>query len=402
MELGVSMKKSIEENNRAAEAYFSNPPDPLRFVRKPFQLVEEASSIFLRLGIILQELYAGPSHRVVDFGAGSCWLSRMLNRLGFSTVSVDVSISALNIGRRLFESEPYINQEVKSEFLIFDGYHLNLSDASVDRVIGFDVYHHLPNPKNVLAELCRVLVPGGIAAFAEPGIEHSLSHDSCCETETYGVLENDVNLDHVWQEAKTAGFTDIKIAPIIMAQDMALELTAYSSYLNGNNEIFPHNQNRQYLHGGQVFFLYKGPFHIDSRAPAKLLATLRLQGELRKKVRIGERIWFRLEAANTSETIWKAGPYVQGGFVQLGGHLEKLRNEDIASNLTEMICFDFLRVPLKQDVAPKDTVRFESSFQAPSQPGIYRVTFDMVDEHIKWFAQDKSQTVSLLVMVDNS
>lgn len=45
-----------------------------------------------------------------------------------------------------------------------------------------------------------------------------------------------------------------------------------------------------------------------------------------------------------------------------------------------------LRTPLPADVAPKQTVRLIANLQTPPIPGTYRLHWDMVHEHITWFA----------------
>ena len=38
---------------------------------------------------------------MLDFGAGSCWASRFLNQMGCRVISLDTSLTALNIGKEL-------------------------------------------------------------------------------------------------------------------------------------------------------------------------------------------------------------------------------------------------------------------------------------------------------------
>jgi len=95
---------------------------------------------------------------VLDFGAGTCWLSRLLNQLQYVTIACDASLSALDIGRRLFRDYSVIGHPLaEPRFLHFDGYTIDLPDKSVDRIIRFDMFHHIPNQDEVLREFSRVL-----------------------------------------------------------------------------------------------------------------------------------------------------------------------------------------------------------------------------------------------------
>jgi SAM-dependent methyltransferase len=54
--------------------------------------------------------------------------------------------------------------------LIWDGYHIPLGDASVDTILLTEVLEHCPEPAKVLAEVNRVLKPGGNIIFSVPFI----------------------------------------------------------------------------------------------------------------------------------------------------------------------------------------------------------------------------------------
>src|SRR4029079_5946278 len=126
-----------------------------------------------RLGLVLSELRLGIGHTVLDFAAGSCWLSSFLNRLRCRTVSIDVSATALELGRELFRLDPRHRLDLEPQFLPYDGHRIPLPDAWVYRVACCDPFHHVPNQDEVLRELFRVLRPGGRVVFAEPGEGHS-------------------------------------------------------------------------------------------------------------------------------------------------------------------------------------------------------------------------------------
>src|SRR5207237_8554259 len=87
-----------------------------------------------------------------------------------------------------------------------------LSDESVDRILCFDAFHHLANPDEALREMCRVLKPGGIAGFSEPGPEHSRSPQSQYEMRTFRVIENDVRMAEIHGWGRAAGFARLQLS----------------------------------------------------------------------------------------------------------------------------------------------------------------------------------------------
>src|SRR5205823_4795404 len=127
-------------------------------------------------------------------------------------VAVDVSPTALRIGQELYARHPPFGDKPAPQFLLFNGRRLELPDQSIDRVICLDSFHHVPNPKEVLSELGRVLLDGGVAGFAEPGPEHSRDAQSQYEMRTHGVIENDIDMREIWAVARDAGFSDLKLA----------------------------------------------------------------------------------------------------------------------------------------------------------------------------------------------
>jgi len=45
-----------------------------------------------------------PGMTVLEFGAGTCWAARIVTQLGCQVIACDVSASALQIGRELYQS----------------------------------------------------------------------------------------------------------------------------------------------------------------------------------------------------------------------------------------------------------------------------------------------------------
>ena len=168
-----------------AEEYFSTLDDWTHHLAKPWASVDEAPWLLLNSAILLQALALRPGSVVLEFGAGTGWLSRFFSQLGCQSILLDVSPTALRIARDLYDRLPIVGHAPEPKFLLFDGEKIDLPDASVDRIACFHAFHHAPNPMNVIEEFGRVLRPGGRAAFAEPGPRHSSTPQSN-EMKSYG------------------------------------------------------------------------------------------------------------------------------------------------------------------------------------------------------------------------
>jgi len=204
----VIKNNSVEELCQIAENYFKSIPDPTPQMAKPFGSIFEAPEQIQNLGLLLSGLNIGRTMTVLDFGAGTCWLSRFLNQLQCRIISCDPSLTALEIGKRLFNDYPIIGDYVsKPIFLHFDGHTIDLPDNSVDRIICFDVFHHIPNQERVISEFARVLKTGGIVGFCEPGKYHSQRPQSQYEMKNYKVRENDIDVDEIFTLSRKFGFT---------------------------------------------------------------------------------------------------------------------------------------------------------------------------------------------------
>lgn len=95
--------------------------------------------------------------RALDYGCGSGNLTRHLIELGIHTVSADISEGFLELIRRNF------SETGLSEVLAINGKDLaGVDDATFDMAATYSVLHHVPDYLGIVAEMCRVVKPGGV------------------------------------------------------------------------------------------------------------------------------------------------------------------------------------------------------------------------------------------------
>ena len=227
-----------------------------------------------RLSLVLDLLDLGVGQTVLDFGAGSCWLSACLNRLRCHTVSVDVSPTALALGREAFALDPRQVKDLDARFVAYDGLTLPLEAESVDRAVCFDSFHHVPNQDAVLGELHRVLRPGGRVVLAEPGEGHAKAEHSRFETSHFGVLENELDLGDLLDRARRAGFDRFLAKPYPDAPAITIEGEDCLWLMDGDHSLFPMHLLEKSLRSFYLVALLKGKPRIDSRNPHELRARI--------------------------------------------------------------------------------------------------------------------------------
>ena len=342
-----------------------------------------APELLQNIGVLLSGMYLGKTMTVLDFGAGSCWLSRMLTQLECQTISCDVSDKALEIGKQLYAKLPVLGRSFPPKFLPFHGRDIDLPDNAVDRIVCNDAFHHVPNPGEILREFARILKPGGIAGFSEPGRFHSRSPQSQQEMRNYAVLENDVDLNAIFRLAKSAGFdrlsckwmanmdatleehhaligVDETQGPASLEKEVARRLIANTSHIIKNKTIF---------------YLYKGPTHLDSRGHVGLAHDISVEQSDYTTQR-GQTLSIEFDVRNTGSAEWLAENVFGIGVVNAGAHLYE-------QNL-QLLSLDFCRQDFDRNTMPDANVRMTMSMRFDNS-GRFIVALDLVSEGVCWF-----------------
>ena len=196
---------------QAEKAYLSRAGTERWERVKPFSSpghddVAEGARLIHDFAVALLCLHPRPGDRVLDVGAGSCWVSEWLQRFNVQTVSVDIATDMLRVGRaRLGRAAWLVAADLEQ---------LPLAPLSFDKAVCLNAYHHVPNGPAALAELHRVLRPGGQVLFAEPGRGHADAEASRGAVGDWGVQEQDVIAAPFLEACRRAGFARAVVKPL--------------------------------------------------------------------------------------------------------------------------------------------------------------------------------------------
>jgi SAM-dependent methyltransferase len=328
---------------------------------------------------------------VLELGAGTCWVSLMLNKFGCRTIAVDVSPTGLDLGRRAFEADRLTNWTLDPQFLSYDGRHLPIGDAAVDAIVLFDAFHHLPNPRQLLGEMHRVLARDGVVGMSEPGRGHAESQPSQSESAETGVLEDELFVEHVAQLAIDAGFRSARRVVGGHRPLLEIDLRASGAFMGGRHFATYWDGLCSALESHYLIVLYKDEAAATTSArPRRLIAHLSSSvASLHASVGITANLEVR--ARNVGDTTWLASSGAPG-WTRLGIHLYQAAPRRVVD-------YDWVRVALPSDITPGDTATMTCSLPALVAPGDYLVVADLVIEGVTWFADRESAALTVPLRV---
>jgi ubiquinone/menaquinone biosynthesis C-methylase UbiE len=343
---------------------------------KPFSPINHAQNPRLLHAFLVacEQLRLPVNARVLDLGGGSGWVSELLARFGFQPLTLDVSTALLSVGQRRFA-----RAGLTPRFAAADMRRLPVADGSVQGVIVLDALHHVPDVAAVFAEAYRVLDAGGAFVLAEPGEGHSDTERARSEMREYGVQEREIHLAEMFEYARRAGFSDVRVVPhyepgVAMTEaqlDAAVTSPADAwMVLNKDRQGYLATYLIQSMFDHPILVSRKGARIADSRAPSMLRAELACH-----LAREGARVSGTVSARNTGDTIWLAGS--ERGRVQLG--LQLLGPD------RKLLTLEFARATLPDRTGPGESVEIPVDVTLPDAVTPYVLKIDLVDEGISWF-----------------
>ena len=123
------------------------------------------------LTVDYERLGVEPGMRVLDLGAGFGRHAFATARRGANVVAADLAASEMGETKDTFAAM-YLDGEIPADTsttcVQADGLQLPFGDGSFDRIIASEVLEHVPDDLAVMAELFRVLRPGGRLAATVP------------------------------------------------------------------------------------------------------------------------------------------------------------------------------------------------------------------------------------------
>lgn len=326
-------------HHKRAEMAVTERPLPKHFFTWAEVAPFNASSPLFSLDLLaryvttVSRLGCGVNGVVFDLGPGTGWTTEWLVRLGYQAIGVDLC-------RDYILAAMPRRGEYLPHFVIGDIEHIPLRAESVDAVLSFDAFHHIPDRPRAMAEFARIMRPGTTMVLTEPGIEHEHAAVSIDVMREHGILER--GFDRAGLEGYLRG----------------LPLGDVQHY---RSDAHPHD----------LYSLRKaGTFETDSLAPRALVAGIAPDPPA-AGLRAGAPIELTVTITNRGDTRWLAATPDEIGEV----HLEAQLFDPSHRLLQE----EYARVKLPHDVAPGESVRLRCTLPPVRDAGDYLIELDMID-----------------------
>lgn len=144
------------EENPVAAASIPVPPGDPDYFRYFDALRERFDCEPYWLSNVIHDYDHGQGKRVLDVGCGNGYVLAQYARHGAHVHGIDLTEAALRLSRQRFELAG-----LDGDFQLTDGESIPHADASFDIVCAMGVLHHVADPRPMVAEMLRVLKPGG-------------------------------------------------------------------------------------------------------------------------------------------------------------------------------------------------------------------------------------------------
>ncbi len=155
-----------------------------------------------------------PAGPVLDLGGNTAGEATILQQRGYEMVVADINEYALELSRQRVAKFGLI----APLYVALDAHRLPFPDGAFAAVTVLEALHHFPDWSRVLAEIHRVLAPGGVLFSIEPNAINPLRRASEVRDRLRGTIEKSFTAGQLVRLCREAGFTEVKVSPFANAR----------------------------------------------------------------------------------------------------------------------------------------------------------------------------------------
>ncbi len=176
---------------------------------------------------------------VLDLGGNTAGEATILQRQGIRFVVGDINEAALDISRQRVEKF----QLQPPAYVALDAHCLPFADHSFSGVTVIEALHHFPNYARALAEIHRVLKPGGLFYSTEPYALNPIRRLSEIRDRLRGTVETSFYLGQARNLLRTAGFDQV-LVQVVQGGKSSWKMEEVPYYRRAIARLHEHLQRR--------------------------------------------------------------------------------------------------------------------------------------------------------------
>jgi ubiquinone/menaquinone biosynthesis C-methylase UbiE len=142
----------------------SNQSEALPSITEPFTAGRAAPRLLFDFSVMISLMKLSVLDQpVLDFGAGTGWVSEFCSRMGMQTVAFDIHGDLKTCLEGRVKADSRINPSLLG-FTHGDGHAMPFEEDTFGHLLCYDTLHHMHDYPKVFAEFLRVLKKGGDAS----------------------------------------------------------------------------------------------------------------------------------------------------------------------------------------------------------------------------------------------
>ncbi len=350
-------------------AFLSLPYDDGSDFFRANEYFRNVSQFAATFDTVVSRLGLPPGSRLLDVGADLTWSTSRLARLGWRGVAIDIN-------HHLTASRVFREQGIDFAAVNADMHAPVFADGVFDGVTAFNALHHTHRLHPLVANLARVLRPGGRLGFIEPYWFHEYNRAGFGESQIEaGINENVYRLEE-WHQA----FVNHGLEPVSFIAAPSFHGVYEKRAASAPPRSLTLDQARDDL--------FSRFYQASFTAPPQVAGPLAPGAVLEIPVTVH----------NRSQAGWCVDSQIP---VFLSYHLRGvIRSADGTETGTTMVAFDNARTALPGHLQPDSDTVVHLRVTAPAEPGDYLLEVDLVHEGITWFADRGARTATVALRVD--
>lgn len=164
----VEFRKKLALQFEGKKTIFPGEPNYKEYQK----IVKDRVKVYSKIFKDLRKNGVSLSH-FLEIGGGVGQASMLLiNKFNASGICSDISYETLKLAAKY---KKLLKYKKLPTLMACDAYNLPFKDESIPFIFGFQTLHHFPDPKPVLAEVKRVLSPGGYFYFGEEPVAQAFN-----------------------------------------------------------------------------------------------------------------------------------------------------------------------------------------------------------------------------------